>query len=34
MLKDLRKSRRRERLLIALFAVEVIVLLGGFFLHH
>jgi hypothetical protein len=33
MLGDLRRSRRRERFLIALFAVEVIVLIGGFFWH-
>jgi hypothetical protein len=34
MLKDLRRSRRRERFLIAIFAVEVIVLLAGMFWHH
>ena len=34
MLRDLRRSRRRERLLIALFAAEVIFLVSGFFLHH
>jgi hypothetical protein len=33
MLRDLRRSRRRERFLIALFAVELIVLIGGFFWH-
>jgi hypothetical protein len=34
MLKDLRRSRRRERFLIAVFAIEVIVLLVGSFWHH
>jgi hypothetical protein len=34
MLRDLRRSRRRERVLIALFAAEVLFLLSGFFLHH
>jgi hypothetical protein len=34
MLRDLRRSRRRERLLMALFAVEMIVLIGGFFWHR
>jgi hypothetical protein len=34
MLRDLRRSRRRERLLIAVFATELIVLLAGFFWHH
>jgi hypothetical protein len=34
MLKDLRRSRRRERFLIAVFAVELIVLLVGAFWHH
>ena len=34
MLKDLRKSRRRERFLIAIFAVEIIVLLVGAFLRR
>jgi hypothetical protein len=34
MLRDLRRSRRRERFLMVVFAAEVIVLLGGFFWHH
>ena len=34
MLRDLRRSRRRERFLIALFAAEALYLLSGFFLHH
>jgi hypothetical protein len=34
MLRDLRRSRRRERFLIALFAAEVLFLMSGFFLHH
>lgn len=34
MLRDLRRSRRRERFLIALFATEVLYLLSGFFWHH
>jgi hypothetical protein len=34
MLRDLRRSRRRERFLIALFAAEVLFLISGFFLHH
>ena len=34
MLRDLRRSRRRERFLIVLFAAEVIFLVGGFFWHH
>jgi hypothetical protein len=34
MLRDLRRSRRRERFLIALFAAEVLFLVGGFFWHH
>lgn len=34
MLKDLRRSRRRERFLIAVFAAEVIVLLVGAFWKH
>ena len=34
MLRDLRRSRRRERFLIVLFAAEVLFLLSGFFLHH
>jgi hypothetical protein len=34
MLRDLRRSRRRERFLIAVFATELIVLLAGFFWHH
>jgi hypothetical protein len=34
MLRDLRRSRRRERLLIALFAAEVLFLISGFFWHH
>src|ERR1700731_2696939 len=31
MLRDLRRSRRRERFLIALFAAEVLFLISGFF---
>ncbi|MGC2194824.1 MAG: hypothetical protein WA628_09110 [Terriglobales bacterium] len=34
MLRDLRRSRRRERLLMVVFAAELIVLIGGFFWHH
>jgi hypothetical protein len=34
MLRDLRRSRRRERFLIALFAAEVLFLVSGFFWHH
>jgi hypothetical protein len=34
LLKDLRRSRRRERFLIAIFAAELIVLIVGRFLHH
>ena len=34
MLRDLRRSRRRERLLIALFAAEVLFLISGYFWHH
>jgi hypothetical protein len=34
MLRDLRRSRRRERFLILVFAAELIVLVGGFFWHH
>jgi hypothetical protein len=34
MLRDLRRSRRRERFLIVLFAAEVLFLVSGFFLHH
>jgi hypothetical protein len=34
MLKDLRRSRRRERFLIAIFVGEIIVLLVGAFWHH
>ena len=34
MLKDLRRSKRRERFLIAIFAAEVIVLLVGAFWKH
>jgi hypothetical protein len=34
MLRDLRRSRRRERFLILVLAVELIVLFGGFFLHR
>jgi hypothetical protein len=34
MLKDLRRSRRRERFLIFIFATEIIVLLAGMFWHH
>ena len=34
MLRDLRRSRRRERFLIVLFAAEVMVLVAGFFWHH
>jgi hypothetical protein len=34
MLRDLRRSRRRERFLIVLFAAEVLFLISGFFLHH
>lgn len=34
MLGDLRRSRRRERLLMVLFAAEVIFLVSGFFWHH
>jgi hypothetical protein len=34
MLRDLRRSRRRERLLIVLFAAEVLFLISGYFLHH
>lgn len=34
MLRDLRRSRRRERFLVALFAVEVLYLVSGFFWRH
>jgi hypothetical protein len=34
MLHDLRRSRRRERFLMVLFAAELIVLIGGYFWHH
>ena len=34
MLRDLRRSRRRERFLMVLFAAEVVVLIGGVFWHH
>ena len=34
MLRDLRRSRLRERFLIALFAAEVLFLVSGFFWHH
>src|SRR5438477_3546319 len=34
MLRDLRRSRRRERFLILLFAAEVMVLVAGFFGYH
>lgn len=34
MLRDLRRSRRRERFLVLVFAVELVVLLGGYFWHH
>jgi hypothetical protein len=34
MLRDLRRSRRRERLLVLVFAIELIVLVSGYFWHH
>jgi hypothetical protein len=34
MLRDLRRSRRRERFLMVVFAAELIVLVSGFFWHH
>src|SRR5215475_14716697 len=34
MLGDLRRSRRRERFLIAPFAAEVLFLISGYFWHH
>lgn len=34
MLRDLRRSRRRERFLMVVFAAELIVLLSGFIWHH
>ena len=34
MLRDLRRSRRRERFLMVVFAAELIVLVGGFFWHR
>lgn len=34
MLRDLRRSRRREKFLIFVLVVEVAALIGGFFWHH
>lgn len=34
MLRDLRRSRRRERFLVLVFAIELMVLAWGYFWHH